>query len=102
VERAIDSVSDTDAFFVGFDVDIGGAIFDGLEDAHIDEVDDGAAVGDLREVDESVIVGRFFVDEFDVGFFEGGDEGVDFDVSGVVFFDEFFDVVGKGDNGLNA
>ena len=61
-EDAIDAVADDEAFFVGFDVDIGGALFDGVEDEEIDKADDGAFAGGLGEVGDFLL---FLLDDFE-------------------------------------
>ncbi len=44
-ETAVDAVADFEIAFEGFEVDVGGFLFDGLEEDEVDVADDGGGVG---------------------------------------------------------
>ena len=81
VEDAVDAVFDDDFLVSGFDVDVAGAAFEGVEDGGVDELDDG---GDVA------VAGGEFVDG--EGFF--GIFVVPDDVEREAFSDFFKDALG--------
>lgn len=75
VEKAVDAVSDAHFFFIDFDVDVGGAAFDGIEQDHVDQADDGGFVGGAFEIESGFVV-AVGVDDIDAVGVEFGHEGV--------------------------
>ncbi len=59
LEDAVDAEADLDFFLEGFDVDVAGALLDGLGDHGVDEADDGGLAGHVAELLE--FGGRFRV-----------------------------------------
>ena len=57
IEAAIDAVADAGFFLIRLDVDIGGAIADGVVDEVVDELDDGGMAGDFLEVADFLDLG---------------------------------------------
>ena len=75
VEHAVDAVADAEVLLVGLDVDVGGALLDGVEQDEVDELDDRRVVGGLREVVD-VLVLRL-LGELDVAVVEVADDLVE-------------------------
>src|SRR5207253_5556013 len=57
VEDAVHAEADAEDLFVGLEVDVGGAAADGVDQDHVDELDDGGLVGRLLEL-KDVEIGR--------------------------------------------
>ncbi len=70
IENAVDAVAQAQLFFERLDVNIAGAVLDGLDEHQVDELDDGAflaAFDELVEVDFLLFVlGQFDVADVDV------------------------------------
>jgi len=67
VEDAVDAEADAEDLLVGLEVDVGGAAADGVDEDHVDELDDGGLVGRLLELEDVDLGARFvLVEELDV------------------------------------
>src|SRR5437870_2920581 len=67
VEDAVHPEADAEDLFVGLEVDVGGAAADGVDQDHVDELDDGGLVGRLLELkDVDLGADLVLVEELDV------------------------------------
>ena len=55
MEHAVDAVPDPDVALGGLDVDVGGAVLNGLADQEVDELDDRGVLDDLADMGEVVL-----------------------------------------------
>ena len=56
VERAVDAIPDFELGFEGLEMDVAGAVLDGLLEDQVDELDDGNVVGEFGEVGCAAVV----------------------------------------------
>ena len=105
-EEAVDAVAHAEGFFVGFEVDVAGALFDGFDEDGINQGDDRRFVGVLFVLlDVELLLG--FLDDADlavVGQLDVLDRlfGLDGMRGAVVFVDGVRDARFRGDHGLDA
>jgi hypothetical protein len=83
VEDAVDAVTDAEFVFGGFEVDIGGAVFEGFPDDLVDEFDDAGFLVGLGDF--------FFVADEEFEGFVFGEFVEGFGADAVIFFERFFD-----------
>src|SRR4051812_19875303 len=67
-EHAVHAVADAEVLLVGLDVDVGGALLDGVEEDEVHELDDRRVGGALLEVDDVLVV--VVVVDLDLALFE--------------------------------
>lgn len=97
LEDTVDAIADAEFVFEGFEVDIGGAEFDGVAEDLVDEADDGGVGGGGIEVG---IIGDIVIDHLEGRGFVEGVDGIGADAE--VFFDFPLDGFGGGEDGLES
>src|SRR6267378_774358 len=96
VEDAVHAEADTEDLLVRFEVDVGGALLDGVHEHHVDELDDRRLVGRLLQL-EDVDLGAFLavlphdLDVGEVGLHVREDAGDGFRLRFVVPVDRLLD-----------
>ena len=84
-ELSVDAVADMRRIAIGFDMNIAGACAEGVENGHVDQVYDRAALDHLIEIGDRPLVDRFRFRDMNVGLFHRSKEGVDADFVGEIF-----------------
>ena len=72
VEHAVNAVADPEHLFVGLQVDVAGALADGIHEDVVDQADDRGVFGFLFQLGNVQIL--FFLDQFQLAVIEGGQD----------------------------